>query len=78
MRCGLLARYIARVTDIERELTAITRRHHARRRALEEIESERGEAIRNAIAAKIPRKRIAELTGLSLQRIDQIRRGSRL
>lgn len=40
--------------------------------------SERDEAIRAAIEAKDPYARIAELTGLSEQRLYQVRRGARI
>jgi hypothetical protein len=40
-----------------------------------EIEQRRADAIRQAIAAGIPTARIAEITGLTQQRIYQIRNG---
>lgn len=38
----------------------------------------RDEAIRRALADGVPRARVVEITGLSKQRVDQIRRGARL
>lgn len=62
----------------ERTLQAVMRRYETRARALEQATTERDEVIRDLIAAKTPRARIVEITGLSPQRIDQIRRSARL
>lgn len=64
----------AEVAKLERELIAVMRRHKARLHALEEIDVERNRAIRAAHAGGVKRKRIVELTELTAQRIDQIRR----
>jgi hypothetical protein len=66
------------MVDIERDLAAVTRRYKARDKAREEAAAERDRVIRDAIEARIPRARIVEITELSPQRIDQIRRNSRL
>jgi hypothetical protein len=64
--------------DIVRDLAAVSRRK-ARTKAQDDAAAEeRDRVIRDAIAAKIPRARIVQLTGLSPQRVDQIRRGARL
>jgi hypothetical protein len=64
--------------SIVRELTAVSRRK-ARTKAQDDAAAEeRDRLIRDAIQVKIPRARIVEITGLSPQRIDQIRRGARL
>jgi hypothetical protein len=42
------------------------------RRSLEEMEHDRDEAVRTAARGGVPRKRICELTGLSVSRISQI------
>jgi hypothetical protein len=54
------------------------RRYNARDREREKSIQERDRVIRDAIQAKVPRARIVEITSLSPQRIDQIRRGSRI
>lgn len=64
--------------DIEQELATVARKHARHRRAAEEIEPERDELIRKALQADVPRRRIVEITGLSPQRVDQIRRNSRI
>jgi uncharacterized linocin/CFP29 family protein len=66
------------MADVEQELVRIARRYSARARALEDVTADRDEAIRRAIKAKVPRNRLAEIFGLSRQRLDQIRRGSRI
>lgn len=52
------------------------RRPHAR--ALEELDEDRDKLIREMIEQGSQRKLISDITGLSRQRIDQIRRGARL
>jgi hypothetical protein len=66
------------VEGVERELAAVMRRYNARAAAFEQATADRDKAIREAIAARMPRARIIEMTQLSPQRIDQIRRGARL
>jgi hypothetical protein len=62
----------------ETELRQAVARHRRRAEAASASERERDEAIRRAIAAGVTRSRIVELTGLSPQRVDQIRRRARL
>jgi hypothetical protein len=63
---------------VMRGLQTVMRRWETRAKALEDATAERDQAIRDAIEAKIPRAQIVRATGLSPQRIDQIRRGARL
>ncbi|MGD0387272.1 MAG: hypothetical protein ABSB73_14205 [Solirubrobacteraceae bacterium] len=62
---------------LERDLAAMVRRCNAREGALNDALEDRDLVIREMIAARVPRARIVEITGLSLQRIDQIRRRTR-
>lgn len=64
--------------DPVRQLQTVMRRYETRSKALEDATGDRDDAIRAAIEAKIPRARIVEITSLSPQRVDQIRRGARL
>ena len=68
----------ADVVKLKRRLAAVMRRYQARERALQEATLERDEAIREVHAAGLAPREIATVTGLSDQRIDQIRRGARL
>lgn len=68
---------MATEASIERDLAAVTRKHRERTEDLAEATAQRDRVIRDALAAKLPRPRIAELTGLSTQRIDQIHKGTR-
>ncbi len=66
------------MADIERDLISIVRRHSARERAVEESGAKRDRVIVDAAAAGLlTRRRLAEITGLSVQRIDQIIRAGR-
>ena len=64
--------------SIERDLITVARRSLRLKRQLSDVDEHRDRVIRDAIKAKIPRARIVEITELSPQRIDQIRRGSRV
>lgn len=66
------------MVEIERELTAVIRRLEREAGRVDRTVAERDELIREAIAVKLPRTRLREITGLSKQRLDQIRRGARL
>jgi acetyl-CoA acetyltransferase len=66
------------MADIERALVAVMRRYNARAKALDEATAERDRVIRDAMEAKMPRERITAITGLSRQRMDQIRNGAPL
>jgi len=66
------------MVDIERELQAVTRRHNARAKALDQATAERDRVIRDALDAKLPRARVIAITELSPARIEQIRRADRL
>jgi hypothetical protein len=66
------------VAKLERDLVTVARRKARTEAADADAERERDRVIRDAIEAKIPRARIGDLVGLSVQRIDQIRRGARL
>lgn len=66
------------MADLERDLTAVMRRCKRTEEAHEQNLSERDRIIRDAYEARVPRAKIVEITGLSPQRIDQIRRGSRI
>ena len=61
------------MADIERDLLTVMKRYNARAKALDEATIERDRVIRDAMEAKMPRERITEITGLSRQRMDQIR-----
>lgn len=61
------------MADSERALKAIARRYNARKAALEQAERERDEAIR-ATRGEVTGPRIAEIFGLSIQRVKQLRR----
>lgn len=62
------------------EATLVTAMHAYERTAaaMAAVTDGRDDAIREALAAGVPRARVVEITGLSKQRIDQIRRGTRL
>lgn len=66
------------MSDAEQDLVAAVRRHAARARALDQATTERDDAIRRAVAANVQRRRIVEISGLSPQRVDQIRRSARI
>lgn len=61
------------MTDLERDLIAVTRRFNVKAHALAQVVTERDELIRRAHAAGMARSRIVEITALSPARIDQIR-----
>jgi hypothetical protein len=61
-----------------REIRAVMRRRETRVRALAEIDEKRDRLIREAHAAGMTPTELRAQTGLSTQRIDQIRRGARL
>jgi hypothetical protein len=63
---------------VERELAAASRVYDRRARALAEAAEARNAAVRAAMQAKIPSRRIMALTGLSRSRVDQVRRRSRI
>lgn len=62
---------------IERDLRSATRRSKLAHQRADEADAERDRVIRDARALKLPRARIAELTDLSVQRIDQVNVGKR-
>ncbi len=66
------------MADIELELISVVRRHNARERASDASGAERDRMILAAAdTGALTRRRLAEITGLSLQRIDQIIRTGR-
>jgi len=69
---------VVSVVDIEQELAVLSRKHARHVKAAREIEPERDALIRRALADQVPRRRVVEITGLSPQRVDQIRRSSRI
>lgn len=62
---------------IERDLKAAMRRFRDREAQFEEATVQRDRLIRDAMAAGVTRPRIAEITGLSVPRLEQIRKGTR-
>ena len=64
--------------EIERQLAAAVRRSRTARARADQADTGRDNLIREAIVAGMARTRIQEITGLSKQRVDQIRRGTRL
>jgi hypothetical protein len=64
--------------NIERDLATVAKRKARTKAADDAAAVERDRIIRDALAAGIQRARIVELTDLSPQRVDQIRRGSRI
>lgn len=64
--------------SIERDLITVARRSLRLKRQLADVDEDRDRLIRDAIDADIPRARIVEITKLSPQRVDQIRRRARL
>ena len=80
-----LARYSPRVPEsvdqiaqLEREITTEMRRVARQRERLKDLEATRDDAIRRALDVGVPRRRLVEITRFSPQRIDQIRRRSRV
>ncbi len=66
------------VGKLERDLIAVMRRRKTRAQALAAVDEERNRVIRDAHAGGVQRARIADITELTPQRIDQIRRGERI
>jgi hypothetical protein len=66
------------VAKFGRDLKAVTRRVDAREKAAAEANADRDRVIRDAHAAGVTPSQIASFTGLTPQRIDQIRRSARL
>lgn len=64
--------------QIEHDLALAVRRSKTARARADQADGDRDEMIRVAHAAGIGLTRLTEITGLSKQRIDQIRRGARL
>lgn len=62
---------------IKRALSVVVREYDAAAVKYYKATAVRDKAIRDAHAAGLPTKQIAELTGLTDKRIDQIRRGTR-
>lgn len=63
--------------SIERDVKAVTGRWRASEAREEADRAERDRVYRDALDAGMARPRLAELSGLSTQRIDQIRKGTR-
>jgi hypothetical protein len=61
--------------SVESRLEAAQRRYEAARASYERRRLERNEQIRAAVAGGLTYRRIGELTGLSVQRVQQIARG---
>jgi hypothetical protein len=62
---------------IERDLRTAARRSKIARERADKADEQRDRVIRDALALKVPRARIAELTDLSVPRVDQIRASKR-
>lgn len=62
--------------EIEDQLRQVGRRHATLTRRLEPVERERDELILQGTEAGLSRRRIAELVGISFQRVDQIVRAA--
>lgn len=65
-------------SKLERDIRAAVRRHAQRQAAADEAAGARDRVIRDAQAAGFTPAQLAEITGLSKQRLDQIRREKRL
>ncbi len=68
----------AELPALTREMKSLMRRRLPHAKALAEIDEQRDRLIREMHAAGMGPTQLGELTGLSTQRVDQIRRGSRL
>lgn len=66
---------LSRMADPEAELVRVARRYEAARARLARLTEERIEVVRRAREAGVPQRRVMELTGLSRQRVQQIRSG---
>lgn len=66
------------IAALERDVSTAVRRSRAAHARADEADAERDRVIRDAHGAGITPTRLAELTGLSTKRIDQIRRSARL
>jgi hypothetical protein len=65
------------LASFDRDIDAVMRRYRQREASFEEIVEQRDSVIRAAMAAGVPRAHLAERTGLSVPRLDQIRAGRR-
>lgn len=74
----MASRHIPTIEALERDIATAVSRSRAAHAKADEADQERDRVIRDAHFAGITPTRLAELTGLSKQRIDQIRRGARL